>query len=208
MLSKDARPDGYCLDSVQSRAPTYASALALVKEPGATERMAHGHLAHQSDAWLFAYADSLAQYDSVSQGCSYWPSDQEKECYDRCIEHGVGSRMRWQTSLRGMVRTGEVMAHKLSGAPCCTPSFLPDILHCHVLIRMESMTVVAFINHQGGVNSWPLLQLARDLLQWADWHLLSMRAVHVPRHVGEHQRRTLTALCFIHWHTLPWEWMH
>ncbi len=46
MLSVDARPDGCCLDSVQSRAPTYASSSALVKEPGATERMAHGHLAH------------------------------------------------------------------------------------------------------------------------------------------------------------------
>ncbi len=31
MLSVDARPDGCCLDSVQSRAPTYASASALVK---------------------------------------------------------------------------------------------------------------------------------------------------------------------------------
>ncbi len=46
MLSVDSRPDGCCLDSVQSRAPTYASSSALVKEPGATERMAHGHLAH------------------------------------------------------------------------------------------------------------------------------------------------------------------
>ncbi len=46
MLSVDARPDGCCLDCVQSRAPTYASSSALVKELGATERMAHGHLAH------------------------------------------------------------------------------------------------------------------------------------------------------------------
>ncbi len=69
-----------------------------------------------------AYADPLAQYDSVSPGCSYWPRDQEKECYDRCIEHGLGSLMRWQTSLRDMVRNGEVVAHKLSGALCCTPS--------------------------------------------------------------------------------------
>ncbi len=122
MLSEDARPDGCCLDSVQSRAPTYATTSALAKEPGATERMAHGHLAHQSDARLFAYADPLVQYDSVSPGCSYWPSDLEKECYDRCIEHGLGSCMRWQTSLRDMIRNREVMAHKLSGAPCCTPS--------------------------------------------------------------------------------------
>ncbi len=30
--------------------------------------------------------------------------------------------MRWQTSLRDMIRNGEVMADKLSAAPCCTPS--------------------------------------------------------------------------------------
>ncbi len=58
--------------------------------------------------------------------------------------------------------------------------FLPDILHHHVLTRTDSMTVVAFINHQGVVNSRPLLQLARELLLWADRHLLSIRAVHVP----------------------------
>ncbi|KAI2647602.1 ORF V: Enzymatic polyprotein [Labeo rohita] len=50
--------------------------------------------------------------------------------------------------------------------------FLPDILHRHVLIRTDSTTVVAFINHQGGVSSRPLMRLAKDLLLWADQHLL------------------------------------
>ncbi len=53
--------------------------------------------------------------------------------------------------------------------------FLPDILHRHILIRTDSMTVVAFINHQGGVSSRPLLRLARELLLWADRHLHSLR---------------------------------
>ncbi|XP_016303669.1 venom factor-like [Sinocyclocheilus anshuiensis] len=52
--------------------------------------MAHGHLAHQSDAQLMGCAHPLARYDTVSPGCSYWPSDQEKDCYNRCIEHGLG----------------------------------------------------------------------------------------------------------------------
>ncbi len=56
--------------------------------------------------------------------------------------------------------------------------FLSDILHRHFLIKTDSMTVVAFINHQGGVSSRTLLRLARDLLLWADRHL-SIRAVHV-----------------------------
>ncbi len=46
--------------------------------------------------------------------------------------------------------------------------FLPDILHCHVLIRTDSMKVIAFLNHQCGVNSRPLLQLARHLILWVD----------------------------------------
>ncbi len=183
MLSEDARPDGCCLDSVQSRAPRYATASALAKEPGATECMSHGHLAHQSDAQLFAYADPLAQYDSVSPGCLYWPSDHEKECYDRCIKHGLGSCMRWQTSLRDMVRNGEswhINCLELRAVHLALECFLPDILHRHVLIRADSMTVVAFINHQGCVNSQPLLRLARDPPSVADRHLLSIRAVHVP----------------------------
>ncbi len=62
--------------------------------------------------------------------------------------------------------------------------FLADILHSHIFIRTDIMTVAAFINHQGGVNSRPLLRLARDRLLWADRHLLSIRAVHVPRHLN------------------------
>ncbi len=74
------------------------------------------------------------------------------------------------------------MAHKLElcAVHLALECFLPDILHRHVLIRMDSMTVAAFINHQGSVSSRPLLQLTRDLLLWADRHLLSIRAVNVP----------------------------
>ncbi len=50
----------------------------------------------------------------------------------------------------------------------------------HVLVRSDSMTVVAYINHQGGLRSHSLYRMARRLLLWAQNELLSLRAVHVP----------------------------
>lgn len=46
------------------------------------------------------------------------------------------------------------------------------------------MAVVAYVNHQGGISSRPFLRLATTLLLWADQHLLSIRAVHVPGHLN------------------------
>ncbi len=135
-------------------APTYASASALYKEPGATECIAHGHLAHQNDARLF---DPLAQYDSVSPGCSCWPSDPENECYDRCIESGscgavCDGRPAFGTWSE-MEKSWHINCQELRAVHLVFECFLPDILHHHVLIRTDSMTVEAYINHQGGVNS-------------------------------------------------------
>ncbi|KAL0152042.1 hypothetical protein M9458_052646, partial [Cirrhinus mrigala] len=122
ILSEGSRPDGCRLDSVQIGAPAYETAPALAKEPCATKCMALGLSARQSDARMLGCTDPLARYDSVSPGCSYWPSDQEENCHDGCIKHGLGSRMRRQASLRDVDRNREVLAHKLSGGPCCTPS--------------------------------------------------------------------------------------
>ncbi len=47
------------------------------------------------------------------------------------------------------------------------------------MVRSDSMTVVAYINHQGGLRSHTLCRMARRLLFWAQKELLSLRAVHV-----------------------------
>lgn len=59
-------------------------------------------------------------------------------------------------------------------------SFLRQVQGDHVLIRMENMSVVSYINRQGGVHSRALYRQATRLLLWADYHLLSIRAAHVP----------------------------
>ncbi len=50
----------------------------------------------------------------------------------------------------------------------------------HVLVRTDNTATVAYINHQGGLRSRRLSQLARHLLLWSQKHLRSLRAVHIP----------------------------
>ncbi len=55
---------------------------------------------------------------------------------------------------------------------------LPDLIGRHVLIRSDNMSVVSYINHQGGVSSKRLFILAERLLEWAQLNLRSLRAAH------------------------------
>ncbi len=50
----------------------------------------------------------------------------------------------------------------------------------HVLIRTDNTSVVSYINRQGGIRSRALCKQAAILLLWADSHLLSIRATHIP----------------------------
>ena len=58
--------------------------------------------------------------------------------------------------------------------------FLPELQGRHVLVRTDNTTVVYYINHQGGVRSEQLLNVARELLEWAEPRLASLRAVYYP----------------------------
>ncbi len=48
--------------------------------------------------------------------------------------------------------------------------FLPDLIGCHVLIRSDNMSMVFYINHQGGLFSKRLLILVERLLEWAQFN--------------------------------------
>ncbi len=50
----------------------------------------------------------------------------------------------------------------------------------HVLVRTDNTATVVYINHQDGLRSRRMSQLARHLLLWSQKHLMSLRAVHVP----------------------------
>ncbi|KAL1270896.1 hypothetical protein QQF64_029912 [Cirrhinus molitorella] len=78
--------------------------------------------------------------------------------------------------------------------------FLPLLRHKHVLVRTDNTATVAYINHQGGLRSRRLSQLACHLLLWSQTRLKSLRAVHVP---GELNR---AADVLSRQLTLPGEW--
>ncbi|KAL0152396.1 hypothetical protein M9458_052119, partial [Cirrhinus mrigala] len=49
----------------------------------------------------------------------------------------------------------------------------------HVLVHSDNTATVAYINHQGGVCSFRMSQLARHLLLWSQHRLRSLRATHI-----------------------------
>lgn len=49
-----------------------------------------------------------------------------------------------------------------------------------MLFRTDNMSVESYINRQGGVHSRALYEPAARLLLWADHHLLSILAAHIP----------------------------
>ncbi|KAL0147457.1 hypothetical protein M9458_057242, partial [Cirrhinus mrigala] len=78
--------------------------------------------------------------------------------------------------------------------------FRPMLRHKHVLVRTNSTATVAYINHQGGLRSRRMSQLARHLLLWSQTWLKSLRAIHIP---GELNR---AAVQLSRQSTHPGEW--
>ncbi len=63
--------------------------------------------------------------------------------------------------------------------------FSSQLIHKHVLIRSDNVSVVFNINHQGSTRSLKLLQAARELWVWADTHLSSLRAIQISGHMNK-----------------------
>ncbi|KAL0147132.1 hypothetical protein M9458_057656 [Cirrhinus mrigala] len=55
-----------------------------------------------------------------------------------------------------------------------------SLRHKHVLVRTDNTATVAYINHQGGLLSRRMSQLARHLLLWSQTRLKSLCAVNIP----------------------------
>ncbi len=90
--------------------------------------------------------------------------------------------MRGHAGFRAVVRTSEAVAHKLLGAGSSVLSskdFWPQLEQQHVLNQTDNMSVVSYINHQGGVRSKALYKNAVNFLLLADHHFLSIRAVDI-----------------------------
>ncbi len=74
--------------------------------------------------------------------------------HDGHIKSRPGSSVRGHAGFGAVVRTSEPVAHKPLGAGSSVLSskdFRPQLEQRHVLIRTDNMSVVSYINHQGGV---------------------------------------------------------
>ncbi|KAI2643795.1 hypothetical protein H4Q32_029973 [Labeo rohita] len=58
--------------------------------------------------------------------------------------------------------------------------FRPLVQGKHVLVRSDNTATVAYINHQSGVRSFHMSQLARHLLLWSQHRLRSLHATYIP----------------------------
>ena len=58
--------------------------------------------------------------------------------------------------------------------------FLVDLRGHHVLVRTDNMSVVSYINRQGGLRSRPLCRLAHQILLWSQDKFLSVRSIYIP----------------------------
>ncbi|KAL0165098.1 hypothetical protein M9458_040851, partial [Cirrhinus mrigala] len=100
---------------------------------------------------------------------------------------------RHKTFLQAGVPLGQVSRHLVVytdasstgwGAVCngqvALGSLRPMLRHKHVLVRTDSTATVAYINHQGGLRSRRMSQLARHLLLWSQTWLKSLCAIHIP----------------------------
>lgn len=57
--------------------------------------------------------------------------------------------------------------------------FQGRVTGAHILVRMDNTTAKAYLNRQGGTRSRTLMGEASRLFQWAERHVLSIRAEHL-----------------------------
>ena len=81
----------------------------------------------------------------------------------RCFQYGMGSSARRASDRGEMVHRGSFTSHKLSGATSCLLALQCFAKHSHnttILMRLDNVTAVTYINKLGGTHSLPLCQLA------------------------------------------------
>ncbi len=75
---------------------------------------------------------------------------------------------------------GHINRLQLEAVFLALKDFRPQLEQRHALIPTNNMSVVSYINHQGGVFSNALYKQAVNLLLQVDHHFLSIRAAHIP----------------------------
>lgn len=80
----------------------------------------------------------------------------------------------------GCITNGHINALELKAIRLSLLHFAPRIEGHHVLIPSDNSASIAYINHQGGVRSLSMHQVASRIHLWAHTHLRSLSAAHIP----------------------------
>ncbi|KAJ7986790.1 hypothetical protein DPEC_G00332030 [Dallia pectoralis] len=106
-------------------------------------------------------------------------------CYtnDGCLPHRLGGDHEWSPSSRALAGPSAIMAHKLARDAGSLPG--SEALPPRPKRSSFSCPVVFYINHQGGLRSRPLYNLARQVLLWSHRKLFSLRAIFIPGYLNQ-----------------------
>ena len=91
------------------------------------------------------------------------------------VLEGMTARGSWNAEFR----TKHINFLELTAVLLALKRFEPFVRDCHVLVRTDNITTMAYINRQGGLASRALDTLAIELTLWCDRRLRSIRAQHL-----------------------------
>ncbi|KAL0165985.1 hypothetical protein M9458_037829, partial [Cirrhinus mrigala] len=172
-VSKDARPYGFRIPSTRTGPAAYAAPSALIETTGSTSCMAS-----RIPVWK---PWSPGKAHNGSRGARKVVTTDASNKGWGALCDGNPAFGLWSKAEEGFhINCLEMLA--VCHALC---AFLPDLKRHHVLIRSDSMIVVSYINRHGGLSSRHLFTLVKDLLEWAQLNLASLRAVHVPGRLNQ-----------------------
>ena len=127
-------------------------------------------------------------------GLSFSPSRREAVCcsspvvghHHGRVRSGVGGGGRFftLTMCQGFGRRRRPWIHintlELKAVLLALQNLESLVVGHSLLIRSDNMTVVSFINHQGGTHSLSLCRLALDLWEWCLRRRIFLHAAHIP----------------------------
>ncbi len=152
----------------QKRTVSQPTNIALVETTGSTQCMASRTLAYQGESGLCNSPDPLEEPTVDGEGRGHGVGPHQESCHDRRLQHRSKTESGFHINCLEM----------LAVCRACQ-FFLPDLIGRNVLIRSDNMSVVSYINHQGGVSSKRLFILAERLLEWAQLNLRKERICYL-----------------------------
>ncbi|KAL0183542.1 hypothetical protein M9458_019238, partial [Cirrhinus mrigala] len=146
-VSKDARPYGLSIPSAKVRPASYAAPSVLAETMGSISCVASRTFAYQGGPLGMVCRRKVVTTDASNMG---WGALCDgKPAFDLWTKAEAGIHINCLEML----------------AVCrALHFFLTDLKGHHVLVRSDSMTVVSYINRQGGLSSKRLFTLVKDLL--------------------------------------------